>query len=204
MIMEAEILPYVREPEGPFGEVSGYYAARDDRWVVHVKAITMQADPVIHMLHPGREVWIGQGLSVESNLFQTISKQVPGLKKVYMTPGGSHYHVILQIDPPNNGMAKNAILAAFAAFPDLQMVTAVNSDIDIYDPEQIERAMVTRCDPAKDIIIIPGAFGHELNPVVKDNLAAKMGFDCTYPVPKPESYTLVSFQDVDIGKYDIE
>ena len=34
--------------------------------------------------------------------------------------------------------------------------------------------MVTRCDPAKDIIIIPGAFGHELNPVVKDNLAAKM------------------------------
>ena len=204
MIMEAEILPYVREPEGPFGEVSGYYAARDDRWVVHVKAITMQADPVIHMLHPGREVWIGQGLSVESNLFQTISKQVPGLKKVYMTPGGSHYHVILQIDPPNNGMAKNAILAAFAAFPDLQMVTAVNSDIDIYDPEQVERAMVTRCDPAKDIIIIPGAFGHELNPVVKNNLAAKMGFDCTYPVPKPESYTLVSFQDVDIGKYDIE
>ena len=64
--------------------------------------------------------------------------------------------------------------------------------------------MVTRCDPDKDIIIIPGAFGHELNPVVKDNLAAKMGFDCTYPVPKPESYTLVSFQDVDIGKYDIE
>ena len=177
---------------------------RDDRWVVHVKAITMQTDPVIHMLHPGREVWIGQGLSVESNLFQTISKQVPGLKKVYMTPGGSHYHVILQIDPPNNGMAKNAILAAFAAFPDLQMVTAVNSDIDIYDPEQVERAMVTRCDPAKDIIIIPGAFGHELNPVVKDNLAAKMGFDCTYPVPKPESYTLVSFQDVDISKYDID
>ena len=79
MIMEAEILPYVREPEGPFGEVSGYYAARDDRWVVHVKAITMQTAPVIHMLHPGREVWIGQGLSVESNLFQTISKQVPGL-----------------------------------------------------------------------------------------------------------------------------
>ena len=64
MIMEAEILPYVREPEGPFGEVSGYYATRDDRWVVHVKAITMQTDPVIHMLHPGREVWIGQGLSV--------------------------------------------------------------------------------------------------------------------------------------------
>lgn len=196
-------MPHVREPEGPFGEVSGYYATRADRWVVQVKAITMQNSPIIHMLHPGREVWNGQGLSVEANLFQTIARQAPGLKKVYMTPGGSHYHVILQIDPPHNGIAKNAILAAFAAFPDLQMVTAVNSDIDIFDPEQVERAMVTRCDPARDVIIVPDAFGHELNPVVKDNVAAKMGFDCTCPVPRAESYTLVSFKNVDIENYEI-
>lgn len=203
MIMEAEILPHIREPEGPFGEVSGYYATRADRWVVHVKAITMQENPIIHMLHPGREVWRSQGLVVEANLLKSIGKQVKGLKNVYMTPGGSHYHVILQMDPPNNGMAKNAIMSAFAAFPDLQMVTVVNSDIDIYDPDQVERAMVTRCDPAKDIVIIPDAFGHELNPVVKGNVAAKMGFDCTYPVPKPKEYTLVSFADVDINKYKI-
>lgn len=203
LIMEAEILPHVREPEGPFGEVSGYYATRADRWVVRVKTITTQKSPIIHMLHPGREVWNGQGLSVEANLFQTIARQAPGLKKVYMTPGGSHYHVILQIDPPHNGIAKNAILAAFAAFPDLQMVTAVNSDIDIFDPEQVERAMVTRCDPARDIIIVSDAFGHELNPVVKDNIAAKMGFDCTCPVPRAESYTLVAFKDVDMASYEI-
>ena len=53
-------------------------------------------------------------------------------------------------------------------------------------------------------MIIPGAFGHELNPVVKDNVAAKMGFDCTYPVPKPAAYTRVSFMDVDMSKYEIE
>ena len=203
MVIEAEILPYVREPEGPFGEVSGYYATRADRWVVNVKAITLQKDPVIHMLHPGREVWNGQGLGLEANLFQTISKQVKGLKNVYMTHGGSHYHVVLQMDPPNNGMAKNAICAAFAAFSDLQMVTVVNSDVDLYDAEDVERAMATRCDPAKDIVIIPGAFGHELNPVVHDNMAAKMGFDCTYPVPKPASYNRVSFMDVDISQYEI-
>ena len=203
MVIEAEILPHVREPEGPFGEVSGYYATRADRWVVNVKAITLQKDPVIHMLHPGREVWNGQGLGLEANLFQTISKQVKGLKNVYMTHGGSHYHVVLQMDPPNNGMAKNAICAAFAAFSDLQMVTVVNSDVDLYDAEDVERAMATRCDPAKDIVIIPGAFGHELNPVVHDNMAAKMGFDCTYPVPKPASYNRVSFMDVDISRYEI-
>lgn len=203
LILEAEILPHVREPEGPFGEVSGYYAAQADRWVVHVKAITMQKEPIIHMLHPGREVWNGQGLGIEANLFQTISRQVKGLKNVYMTHGGSHYHIVLQMDPPNNGMAKNAIMAAFAAFSDLQMVTVVNSDVNIYDAEDVERAMVTRCDPAKDIVIIPNAFGHELNPVVENNVASKMGFDCTYPVPKPAAYTRVAFQNVDLSHYEI-
>lgn len=203
LVMEAEILPHVREPEGPFGEVSGYYATRADRWVVRIKHMSMRRDPIISTLHPGKEVWNGQGLGIEANLFRTISRQVKGLKNVYMTHGGSHYHVVLQMDPPANGMVKNAIMAAFAAFSDLQMVTVVNSDVNIFDAEDVERALCTRCDPAKDIVIIPGAFGHELNPVVRGNVAAKMGFDCTYPVPKPLKYTRVSFMDVEPAKYEI-
>lgn len=204
MIIEAEILPYVREPEGPFGEVSGYYASRADRWVVNVKAISLAQDPVISMLHPGREVLNGQGLGIEANLMQSIGRQVKGLKNVFMTHGGNHYHMVLQMDPPNNGMAKNAIMAAFAAFSDLQMVTVVNSDVDIYNPADVEFAMATRMDPATDIVVIPGAFGHELNPVVKGNVAAKVGFDCTCPVPRTAEYTRLSFKPVDIDKYIIE
>ena len=136
-------------------------------------------------------------------MFQTISRQVPGLKKVYLTHGGSHYGAVLQMDPPKNGMAKNAILAAFAAFPPLQMVRVVNSDVNVYDPEDVERAMVTRCDPAHDVVIIQNAFCHELNPTVKDNIGAKIGFDCTYPVPKPPRYEKVSYMPVDLGAYDI-
>lgn len=203
MILEAEILPCVREPEGPFGEVSGYYATREDRWVVRVKAITTQRDPVLHILHPGREVWNSVGLGVEANLFQTVGKQVRGLKRVYLSHGGSHYHAVLQMDPPCNGMSKTAILAAFAAFPDLQMVTVVNSDVDITDAEDVERAMATRCDPAKDIVVIPGAWGHALNPVVKDGVAAKMGFDCTCPLPRSPQYDRVAFRNVCLEDYDI-
>jgi 2,5-furandicarboxylate decarboxylase 1 len=203
LIMEAEILPRLREPEGPFGEVSGYYATRDERWVVRVKAVTHCRNPVISSLLPGKEVWNSVGLGVEASLFQTISRQAKGLKKVYMTHGGSHYHVIIQIDPPVNGMSKNAILAAFAAFPPLQMVTAVNSDVDIENPEEVERAMVTRCDPLKDIIIVPGALGHELNPVTNNGFGAKMGFDCTFPLPKERKYEKVAFKKVDLRDYEI-
>lgn len=204
LILEAEILPHVREPEGPFGEVSGYYAERDDRWVVHVKAVTHADKPVISTLLPGKEVWNSVGLGVEPNIFETLSRQVKGLKKVYMSHGGSQYHVILQIDPPYNGMAKNAILAAFACYPALQMVTAVNSDVDIHDAEDVERALVTRCDPARDIIIIRDALCHELNPVAPGGVGAKMGFDCTYPLPKERKFERVTFKQVNLADYDIQ
>lgn len=198
IIIEGEILPHVREPEGPFGEVSGYYATREDRWVVNVKAITMQKDPILHMLHPGREVWNSVGLTAEAGILQRLNQQLPGVKNVYLSHGGSHYHAIVQMDPKQNGMAKNAIAATFAAFAPLQMVTVVNSDVDIFDSEDVERAKVTRCDPAKDIVIIPGAFGHELNPIVVDGMAAKIGFDCTCTLPRNPKYTKVSFQEVSL------
>ena len=106
------------------------------------------------------------------------------------------------MDPPSNGMAKNAICAAFAAFSDLQMVTVVNSDIDIYDAEDVERALVTRCDPAKDIVIIPNAFGHELNRwPMEGNVLSKMGFDCTIRFRSLPLIHGVSFADVDISQY---
>ena len=61
VVLEGIISTSEHEPEGPFGEVSGYYASRADRWVVNVKAISLAQDPIISMLHPGREVLNGQG-----------------------------------------------------------------------------------------------------------------------------------------------
>lgn len=202
LVMEAEILPHVREPEGPFGEVSGYYATRADRWVVRIKHMSMRRDPIISTLHPGKEVWNGQGLGIEANLFRTISRQVKGLKNVYMTHGGSHYHVVLQMDPPANGMAKNAIMAAFAAFSDLQMVTVVNSDVNIFDAEDVERALCTAAT-GQGHRYHPRRLRSRAEPRRARHVAAKMGFDCTYPVPKPPEYTRVSFMDVEPAKYEI-
>lgn len=203
VIIEGEILPHVREPEGPFGEVSGYYALREDRWVVRVKAITHQAEPVVSTLLPGREVWNSMGLNVEANIMETVGKQVKGLKNVYLTHGSGTYHAVIQIDPPARGMAKNAIMATFASFYFLQMVTAVNSDVDIFNSEEVEWALATRCRADQDIFIIPGCFGHELNPSNDDGYGAKLGFDCTCPLPRSPKFEKVNFMEVDPSKYDI-
>ena len=205
LIIEGEILPYAREKEGPFGEVSGYYALADDRWVVHVKAVTHRQNFLVQTLLPGKEVWNSVGLTAEASIFQTVSRQIPGLKRVYLSHGGcGFYHAYIQIDPPRSGMAKNAILATFAAFPPLQMVTAVNSDVDIFDAEDVQRAMATRLKAHEDIILIPKSFCHELNPTTENGFGSKVGFDCTYPIPKPAEFERVTFQEIDLTRYKIK
>ena len=198
-IIEGEILPYPREPEGPFGEVAGYYGEQDERWVVNIKAITRRENPIIHSLLPGMEVYNCVGLTGEASIYDTISKQMSGISNVYMPSG--IYTAVVQMDPKAPGFAKQAIMATFAAFPPLQVVTVVNSDVDIFSQDEVQWALSTRFDPEKDLVIVRGSYGHELNPMVKNGLVNKIGFDCTCPVPVTERFRRVAFRDVNLNKY---
>lgn len=202
-IIEAEILPELREAEGPFGEVAGYYGTRDNRWVVNVKSISHRKSPIFHTLISGKEVFNSVGLMGEANIFNLISRQVPGIRGVYLTHGGcGFYHAVVQIKKVYEGTQRNAILATMSAFPALKQVTIVDDDVNIYDPEDVEWAMCTRFDPANDIVLVTKAFGHELNPVTHNGVTTKIGFDATAPFPMPSQYRRVKFQSVDIAKYD--
>lgn len=201
-IIEGELLPHVREPEGPFGEVSGYYAGRDNRWVVNIKTITRRRHPIVHTLLPGAEVYNYVGLTAEAAIFRSVSAQVGGLLNVHLAhSGGGFYTAVVQMDPKAPGFAKQAILATFAAFPPLQIVTVVNSDIDIFNAVDVQWAMATRFDPDNDLVVVKNCYGHELNPQVKNGMVTKTGFDCTCPVPRPESFKRVAFKAVDRNKY---
>lgn len=202
VILEGKILPYIREKEGPFAEVTGFYGEEDLRWVVEISQMTRQTSPLIQTLIPGKEVWNSVGLTAEASIFHSISRQIRGIQNVHLSHGGcGFYHGYIQMDPLRKGMAKNAILAAFAAFPPLQMVTVVNSDVDIFDVEEVQRAMATCMKPDEDMILIPKCFGHELNPATEGGYGSKVGFDCTYSLPRSNQYEKVVFQDVDIDHY---
>jgi len=204
-VIEGELLPNVRESEGPFGEVTGYYAEKADRWVVKVKAITHRKNPIFHTLLGGKEVYNAVGLTGEAKVFGTVSQAVPGVKAVHLTHGGSgFYHAVVQMTKTIEGFQKNAILSAFTAFPSLKQVVVVDEDVDIFNPEDVEWAISTRCDPERDIIFIKDAFGHELNPTTKNGLVTKIGIDATAPIPKQDRYERVKYKEVDLSKYEIQ
>ena len=201
-IIEGELLPHLREPEGPFAEVSGYYAHKDNRWVVNVKAITRRRNPIIHTLLSGAEVYNYVGLTAEVAVFRSISAQVEGVSNVHLAhSGGGFYTAIVQMDPKEPGAAKKAISGAFDAFPPLQIVYVVDSDIDIFNADDVQWAFATRFHADKDMVILKDRYGHELNPMVENNLITKVGFDCTCPVPRQESFKRVAFKKVDLSKY---
>ena len=204
-ILECEMLPEIREPEGPFAEVTGYYAGRDDRWVVRVKKITRRKNPIWQTILSGKEVFNSVGLVGEAAVYRLVSRQVPDVQAVYFSHGGcGFYHAIVQIKKSMEGIAKNAILATFAAFPSLKIVTVVDEDVDLTNAEDVEWAMATRFRPETGIVTIPEARGHELNPSTDDGLGMKIGFDATAPYPRPQAFARVKMADVELSQYDIE
>lgn len=204
-VIEGELLPRVREPEGPAAEVTGYYAQRDDRWVIRVKAVTRRKRPIWHTIIPGREVYNAVGLMAEASIFRAVSAQVPAVKDVVLTYGGcGFYHAVIQVDKQLEGVQRNAILATFAAFPPLKQVTAVDADVDIRNPQDVEWALATRFRADRDILLVPAARGHELNPVTEGGLVCKLGLDATAPAPRPPKFERLKVLEVDLANYRIE
>ncbi len=178
MIIEADILPGARTPEGPFGEFTGYSLGERAREVVKVKAITHRAGAffqdisVAHLDH-----MLLSTIPMEANLYRAVRAMVPSVKAVRV-PGPFTCYVSIEQRLP--GQAKNAILAVLGADLYMKRVVVVDQDVDIFDDRQVTWAIATRCQPDRDIAIITHARGSDLDPSTKeDGYSAKWGVDAT-------------------------
>jgi len=187
LVIEAEILPAARTPEGPFGEFTGYSLGERQREVVQVKAITHRAGAmfqditVAHLDH-----MLLSTIPMEANLYRAVRAMVPSVKAVRV-PGPFTCYVSLEQRLP--GQAKNAILAVLGADLYMKRVVVVDHDVDIFDDRQVTWALATRCQPDRDITIITNARGSDLDPSAKDDgFSAKWGVDATAK-PSLAAYT---------------
>jgi 2,5-furandicarboxylate decarboxylase 1 len=209
-VIEAEILPHVREKEGPFAELTGYYASQGRRWVMRVKTITHRKSPVFHTLLSGQELWNALGFTAEAKIYATVKKKIPELRAVYLNPGGcGFYGAVVQVEKPREGIGKQAILETFKAFSPLQRVVAVDTDVDVYDPIDVDWAITTRFNPDTDLIILKNQPGHTLNPMVRINkdgmggTVTKIGLDATAPYPRTSKFERLRFKDINLEDYQI-
>lgn len=190
IVLEGEILPGRTEEEGPFGDVTGYYGVRAQRPVVRIKAITQRKDPIHVAAYTGTppsENATMVAIQNEAELVRTVP--LPGIRQVHVTEGGcGGINCIVSIAKAFEGHAKMmglAILGVWAGRT-VKNVIIVDEDIDPFDWDQVEWAVATRFQPARDLQIIRGIIGHGVDPSLEDIdkkrgtvLSSKMILDAT-------------------------
>jgi UbiD family decarboxylase len=186
IILEAEILPHERTPEGPFGEFTGYSLGERQREVVKVRAITHRRDALFQDICVGHlDHMMLSTTPIEANIYRAVRAMVPSLKAVRVPAPFTCY---VSIDQRIAGQAKNAIMAVFGADLYMKRVIVVDKDVDIFNERQVNWAIATRCQPDRDLVVIPNTRGSDLDPSTKeDGYTAKWGVDATAK-PSLEQY----------------
>lgn len=203
IVVEAKLLPEVREPEGPFAEFTGYYGTGESQPVLEISAIRHRNDPIYRTIFGASKehLILGNVISREPVLHKFVSHVVPNLKGVHIPPHASGFHAVVSIEKENEGMPKQAIMAAMTSHINIKHVVVVDEDIDIYNPEEVEWAIATRVQGDDDIVIIPGAYGHHLDRTTDEGLTAKVGIDATVPLDRKKDFVRAKYEEVDLSTY---
>lgn len=207
IVLEGKLLPGVRKTEGPFGEFPKYYGPASEKPVIEITAMCHRNDPIYHTILPAtKEHLLLGGIAREATLFELVRQVVPSVKAVHLTLGGTcRYHAVIAIDKKHEGEAKNAMFAAFASSQEVKHVVVVDSDVNIFDMEEVEWAIATRCQVGKDTVIVSGSLGSKLDPSSNDGISDKMGIDATCPLDAPperyERIKIPGYDDLDLNNY---
>lgn len=191
IVLEGKILPHKRLPEGPFGELAGYYGPESNQPYAEITAVTHRDSPLYQVIFPSsNEHKLPNAIMRELTLFLHVRHIVPSVTRVHVPVStGGRFHAIIAIDKKFEGEGKTAIMAALAANKDYKHVVVVDDDVDIFNSEDVEWAIATRVQADLDVVIIPPSRGCGLEP--SNNIrgvSGKLGIDATYPLSHKEFF----------------
>lgn len=204
-VLEGRILTGDTVEEGPFGEFIGYMAPAGEAPILEVAAVTHRKKPIYQAINGyGRETVMLRKYVLEASLLKAVQPAVPIVVDAEMTAGGLHrFHAVIQVrkaSPQHDGLQLNAVMASFGALKDLDMVIVVDEDIDIRDPHDVEYALATRVEASRDLVVVPGARGHEYVRVGNNGIRAKLGIDATVPFADKARYRRASFEPIELDR----
>ena len=141
---------------------------RDRLPMVEITALTMRADRPIYRNHqtvPDTDHQTLPRLCHEAVLYNRLSEMGLDVKDVRFPPWGGALSCLIQFSYPRDGFVNDALMLAMGApWLNTKMVVALSPDTNLDDPADVYHAIATRCDPARDIIIVPGTRGSPYDP----------------------------------------
>src|SRR3984885_5410073 len=178
----------------PVGEVSSpsmYHLPHSEMVPeVEITAMTMRHDRPIYRNHqttPDTDHQTLPRLCHEAVLYNRLTEIGLAVKDVRFPTWGAALSCILQFDYPRDGFVNDALMTAMGApWVNTKMVVAVSPDTNIDDARDVYHALATRCDPARDVIMVPSTRGSPYDPSAKPlegqaplRSVGKIGIDAT-------------------------
>ncbi|MBI4492105.1 MAG: UbiD family decarboxylase [Chloroflexi bacterium] len=189
IVLEGRLLPGERRWEGPFGEFTGYVSPATNSPIFECTAITMRQGAIFQAGLTGAPVTenhVLKFLPLEANLLAALRETYPGVTDVNCVPESGEFLVVIALKQRYANEAKNVLLNALGSVVHPKMVVVTDDDVDIHNMTQVWWAILTRCQPAEDVIIVPRAAGGQLDPSAPAPFTnSLMGMDATRPFGKP-------------------
>ena len=141
---------------------------RDKLPMVEITALTMRADRPIYRNHqtvPDTDHQTLPRLCHEAVLYNRLSEMGLDVKDVRFPPWGGALSCLIQFAYPREGFVNDALMLAMGSpWLNTKMVVALSPDTNLDDPGDVYHAIASRCDPARDILIVPGTRGSPYDP----------------------------------------
>jgi len=222
VVIEGEFRPpYALGSEGPWPEYLGYLGMNIRPPLMDITAVTHRNNPINVVFTPGS---IPEMVPVASEAqllrhLRTFAGEF--VLDVAFTPGARRHHAAIKVKKSHShheGYQINVALEAFGfgSATALDTVTLVDEDVDIRDYRQLDWAVATRCNPARQVHILPEARCHQNNPIagvrefLKEPIVkAKMIIDATIPwtyktaevAPGITFFTMSTWPEVSLADY---
>ena len=195
IVIEGEIPPHIREPEGPFGEYYGYMGQEMMNPIVNVKAITFRNKPIyqafISQKMPNEGSMVHKPI-IEAAIYRDlINAGISGVKAVDVSEAAALNQAVVSIKKLYQSDPRQVMCAMWgSAGSRMKQIIVVDEDIDVHNPWDVEWAVVTRVQPHRDVVIIPGLLTDVLDVSLFPEermtaLSSKLGIDATKKYPYP-------------------
>ncbi len=171
--------------EGPFGDHTGYYTPPEPYPVFHITAITHRENPIYHATVVGKppmeDAWLGKATErIFLPLIRMIHPEIVDMN--LPIEAAFHNLAIVSIKKSYPGHAKKVMFALWGMgmLSLTKVVIVVDDDVNVHNMQEVIWAVMSRFDPARDVVLIPDSPIDSLDhSTYRPNLGGKLGIDAT-------------------------
>lgn len=166
--------------DGPLGEISGYYMALKETPTVEVQRMTYKDLPIYHALLPtSPEADLYLVFVSSAHIEENAKRLFPFISRITFVQKTFGSSVVVNVGNVERYKIRSLIMFLLS-FPMVKKAVIVDDDVNPEDLRDVEWAVITRCSPSEDFIIVDGLQGQPIDPQSEGgNGVGKIGINAT-------------------------